>query len=1237
MSEQLPEVVYMNSCPNCGKNITSTKLYNGSACSECVPESINFDSFEKLLTYLSDNNRLLYLESYYRTLLEIKKVEKLFLSILGSPPLGPQRSWIIRALRGESFSIIAPPGLGKTTFGIIMSLYFSSLKKKTLMLFPTKTLVTQVIQKIQDMSKNMEFVPKLAYYYSGLTQSVKQELQKSIESDDFDIFISTSRYLINNYDFISAHDYKYIFIDDIDSVLKSGKSAYTVLKLVGFSEDDINNVRDLLRKSRNDPTVFDEIRKIREKRFKDRISIFSSATITKSNPVFSSLMGFRPGSASIYLRNVIDSYIDVTSVDEKKLLDITNTIVNKLGSGGLIFVPVDRGIGFAKYIADNISGEKVEVISSSSITKLDKFERGEIDSLVGVATHYGILVRGIDIPWRIKYALFVGIPKFRFKLGETMHPLAMLKMLTLISLIVKDDNIIKTYRIVRNYLRKTSPTALAMIAKSVKEGNMASVDKYIQQGYDIVNNYLKDKEILSKISDIGEISVSGDYIMTPDYLTYIQASGRTSRIFGGALTTGLSILLVDDKKLFELLNRKLSLILDSVNWNLFDLENNKVGNWNLFDLKKRIDSEREKIQEVREKGILASEAVNNIKTVLFIVESPNKARTISNFFSRPTIRNYGNLLIYETVIGDKLLMVTASEGHIYDLTTKNLGIHGIEVDKDHEQKFIPYYNTIKRCDKGHQFTEYGNNNSCPICGSVNIRDKTNVINSLKQLAIEADEILIGTDPDVEGEKIAWDLYLALRPFNSNIKRAEFHEVTRHAIIEAINNSRQFSIPLLQSQIVRRIEDRWIGFSLSTKLQTQFWNNYCHNVLKKEDCSSLNRNLSAGRVQTPVLGWVINRYNQYNTTKRQVYIVKFLNSLSVLIPKQDKLNKNSKIKIIINSINKESETFGPLPPYTTDTLLSDASNLYGISASETMRIAQDLFELGLITYHRTDSTRISNTGISIAENYLKQILGNAYKDVFKPRTWGEGGAHEAIRPTKPLDENQLRAAIEQGDLELPKRLNLNHYRIYGIIFSRFISSQLIPLNIVKLHLKISAIFNEKEINVETPDLYLLMDISLPNGISIEKLSLYYPKIYFATRDPAYKDTIKKICDCMNKNIKCEFEANITGSITKSDYNLYTQGELITEMKNKKIGRPSTYATIVSTLLKRRYIIESKNVKRLVPSKLGTNVYDFLISNYSKFVSEDRTRDLLERMDRIEEGKEDYRQVLKQLYDEIQSIG
>ncbi|EWG08298.1 MAG: reverse gyrase [Candidatus Aramenus sulfurataquae] len=1216
----IPDIIYMGSCPNCGRDVSSRRLYRGSLCENCVRDEREFESLFDLVNYLKNYRTLKQLSEYKNILEEYSKVSDLFATILGSPPLGPQRSWIIRALKGESFAIIAPPGLGKTTFGILMSLYFFTKGIKSLMIFPTKTLVKQVVGKIQQMSRDFEKVPKVSYYISGMTSSQREELNKVLESSDFDIFMSTSRYIINNIDHLNTSQFGYVFVDDVDSVLKSSKSSVSVLKLMGFTEDDVKTVKELLWKARRDESAFGEIEKLRKKKVGNKVAIFSSATITKSNPVFSSLMGFRPGSAVIYLRNVIDSYVKGGDV-----VDTIRRILGKLGPGGLVFVPVDKGTAYAKQLAEEINGDlSVDFISSSSTSKLDKFVNGEIDVLIGVATHYGILVRGIDIPWRVKYAVFAGIPKFRFKIGENMHPLAMLRMLSLISLVTKDQGIASVLRQVRARLRNTSPAALNVLAQKVKEGQID--DQVLAKAYEIVNENLKKRDVLEKIAEIGEISVTSDgFISSPDYLTYIQASGRTSRIFGGELTTGLSVLLVDDEKLFELLTRKLSLVLDEVKWEPLDVVNWKIGEADLAKIVEKLNSERERIKKIRESGALSANLVEKIKTTLFIVESPNKAKTISNFFSRPSIREFKGLRVYETVIGNRVLMITASGGHVYDLTTKDIGIHGVEVRKDGEPSFVAYYNTIKRCSNGHQFTEYKDGRSCPICGSENVRDKMDVVNALRNLALEADEIFIGTDPDIEGEKIAWDIYLNLRPYNPNIQRAEFHEVTRRAIIEALNNPRKFSLPLLQSQLVRRVEDRWIGFKLSKKLQIEFWKEECNKLGKP--CTE-NRNLSAGRVQTPVLGWVIDRYNQYNNTRRKVYVIRAFDSISVLVTRQSKMNKNSKLILTIDRIDDVKEEFGPLPPYTTDALLSDSSNFYGISAQETMKIAQELFEMGLITYHRTDSTRISSVGISIAESYLKQTLGEKYKEVFRPRSWGEGGAHEAIRVTKPLDSDQLRTMIEEGELELPRRLTANHYKIYDLIFRRFITSQLVPLIVEKERVYVSVKTHDgTAMNVENNPVENIYKVYLPSQMKFEKL-------YLPIKDTS--EPIRPKIKC-TPGKDCEFEVDIKYSFMKSDVQLYTQGSLITEMKNRKIGRPSTYATIVSTLLKRRYMFESRNTKRLIPSTLGIDVHDFLVKRFQKFVSEERTRDLLERMDLIEEGKEDYRQILKQLYEEIQDIG
>ncbi|BCS91920.1 reverse gyrase [Metallosphaera javensis (ex Sakai et al. 2022)] len=1215
--ERLPDVVYMDSCPNCGSNITSLRLGKGSVCEKCLREDFEVSDLQQLVEILQRTGTIKSLLKEKSILEEERKVIDLFKRVVGSEPLGPQRSWIIRALRGESFPIIAPPGLGKTTFGMIMSLYYASRSEKSLMIFPTRTLVSQVVQKIQEMGKSLDFTPRLVYYMSGLNQSKKDELTKSLIEQDFDIFISTSRYVIQHLDEINKIDYRYLFVDDVDAVLKSGKSSLTILKLMGFSDENVTKVRELLKTSRDDVSSFDEIRKIREKYVKDRVAIFSSATITRSNPVFTSLMGFKPGGATIYLRNVIDSYVMGTDI-----ISQTVDLIKRLGPGGLVFVPVDKGLSFAQEISQKIDFLKASVVSSNTTKKLEEFEQGSIDVLIGVATHYGLLVRGIDIPWRVRYAVFAGIPKFRFKLGEAMHPLAMLRILTLLSVVLKDPEITRVLRFVKYRLRRTSTAALAMLAKSVKDGTLE--DRNMIRAYEIVNTYLKDKRIVEAISKFGDISFSGDYISIPDYLTYIQASGRTSRLYGGHLTTGLSILLVDDVILFELLKKKLSFILDEMKWSPLDLDNQRVGDKDLQDIVKQIDKERAEIMRRRNIEPI-SMPMEKIKTILLIVESPNKAKTISNFFSRPSVRDFEGLRVYETVIGDKILMVTSSGGHVYDLTTKNLGIYGVEVRTNGDINVIPFYNTIKRCENGHQFTEYAEGGKCPICMSTNVRDKRSSINVLRRLVLEADEVLIGTDPDVEGEKIAWDLYLNLRPFNSNIFRAEFHEVTRRAITEALNSPRTFSVNMLRSQLVRRIEDRWIGFKLSNKLKEEFWKEYCAKIYTDRDCNEENRNLSAGRVQTPVLGWVISRYDEYLRTKRTVYIAKAGN-LNILVPKQPGVRKNSKIKIIIQSIERKQDTIGPFPAYTTDTYLSDASTFFFISAQDAMRIAQDLFENGLITYHRTDSTRISNVGIGIAESYLKDLLGEKYREVFVPRSWGEGGAHEAIRPTRPLNGEQLRAMIEQGEIEPSKRLTYNHYRLYDMIFRRFLSSQLVPLVIEKEILQISAKKGNDSLTLESNVLEVVTNVKLSKDISFPSEILYIP---FRSIGEAFSLQVKE-------KLPAEIDAIVTGSFQKSDHALYTQGELVSLMKQRKIGRPSTYAFIISTLLKRGYVFETMKVKRLIPSKLGQHVFEFLNSRYSNFVSEDRTRSLLERMDLIEEGKEDYRQVLKQLYNEIQDI-
>ncbi len=832
----------------------------------------------------------------------------------------------------------------------------------------------------------------------------------------------------------------------------------------------------------------------------------------------------------------------------------------------------------------------------------------------------------------------------------------------------QDQEVTKIANEIRRKVRRMSPGLLNMLAQKVKQEG-SSGDPIIDKGYEIALKLLRDQQVIEKLRELGDLVIENEFVLIPDYLTYIQASGRTSRIYGGDFTTGLSIVLVDSMPLFNLLNKQLSLVLDEINWNKLDMDSLYIENsGKIQDVVSKLNDERNEILKLKSEGQIKS-SVERVKTILFIVESPNKAKTISNFFGKPSSRILKGIQAFETVIGDKILIVAASGGHIYDVMTnvteapeKEKGLHGIEVlKKDGQLVFNPYYVSIKRCTKGHQFAEDPiEDKYCPIDyrysgAKVSLSlDKSYIIESLRQLALEADEILIGTDPDTEGEKIGWDIYLSLKPFNPNIKRAEFHEVTRRAIINAIEHPREFDINLVKAQIVRRIEDRWIGFELTRRLRDDFlYNQVCNdsNINKypaylRKICEKKGGEfvLSAGRVQTPVLGWIIKRYDEFKQHRKKYYIIKILkdnenviDEISLQISPQTglKLKKNSEVEVRIVKDETTIDKFGPLPPYTTDELLHDASDILGLSASETMKIAQDLFELGLITYHRTDSTRISTVGISIAEKYLQQALGEDYKNVFTPRSWEKGkeGAHEAIRPTKPLDEMQLRVSINEGLLELTKTLTRNHYRVYDLIFRRFISSQIQPIEVQKRHVSYEVVDPQKNLKIYNGELELTIGYSL-NGIANERLA----KFIYSPMKIISSETLKELdsaCE-MTEGSTHICIGKVVGSFMKSDIGLYTQGELVQEMKRKNIGRPSTYASIISIVLKRKYAMESKKSKKIIPTSLGREVYKYLMDKYGKFVSEERTAFLESEMEAVQEGKRDYSEVLKELYNEIQSI-
>jgi len=545
-----------------------------------------------------------------------------------------------------------------------------------------------------------------------------------------------------------------------------------------------------------------------------------------------------------------------------------------------------------------------------------------------------------------------------------------------------------------------------------------------------------------------------------------------------------------------------------------------------------------------------------VKPVLLVVESPNKARTIANFFGKPVSRKLGGIDVLEVMVGDTYLMITASLGHILDLV-KDKAFHGVLVSKD---QYIPVYEVIEGKEK--------------------------IIEGLRDVAKEVDTVLVATDPDTEGEKIGWDIGALLSPFIPNVERIEFHEVTRKAIRRAIKSPRSFNENLVKAQLLRRIADRWVGFEVSRLLQTTFEKNW----------------LSGGRVQIPVLGWIIEREKLYRK-KKHVVSVSFKESgkwlrLDFEFPdKKSAKDFYEKLRTLrVDTLKEYTEEKSPPPPFTTDTLLKEASERYRMSVPKVMSLAQELFEWGLITYHRTDSTRVSDVGINVAKEWIKEELGEEY---FRPRTWGEGGAHECIRPTRPLDAEELRSMMLAGQLQ---NLTKEHLQLYELIFKRFMASQMRPILLKKKDVKVKALDKEKELTLTT-------DI-LVSG---------FDKVYRVELNPDLSGEV---------NVEDKKELRSVPSAF-----LYTQGSLVEEMKKRKIGRPSTYATIISKLLERGYVIERNGF--LIPTKLGKQVYEFLKSKEKvmPFVSEDFTRRLEELMDKVEEGKENYMKILGELFREV----
>ena len=1047
------DVIYSDLCPVCGRELSSEEI-----------ERTRCASMGKELCLRSEDHL-------------VREFFIFFKKCVGEPR-AIQRMWARRILRGESFAATAPTGVGKTSFGVVMALFLASKGKRCYLIFPTSLLVMQAAELVREYAQKAEVDINAGYYHGRLSKKDKDAFFENLK--EFDILLTTTQFLSKHFEDLKGMIFNFIFVDDVDAVLKASKNVDRILQLLGFYWDGgwKGEAKGCL--------------------------MVSTATAKKGKKaeLFRTLLNFDIGSSRIAVRNIVDVAVN----DEGKL----ETILRKMGSGGLIFA---RNVEEAEKIYERLKTKfKIGIVTSGKSKDFEKFASGDLDVLVGTAHYYGTLVRGLDLPERIRFAVFVGCPVFKVRIDDVEK--LSTSMLRVLALVYRDKPEIEKL-LPRLNDEKALEELRTVLKRLVEQGESAAKDLVVRKGE----------------------------VVFPDVRTYIQGSGRTSRLFAGGLTKGASFLLEND---FEVLRA----FVERAKY--YDIEFTDLESVNFDELIREIDESRSRFRRSE---------FDLIKPALFIVESPTKARQISRFFGKPSVKMLDGAVVYEIPMEKFVLMVTASIGHVTDLTTDR-GFHGVLVN----EKFIPVYSTIKRCRScGYQFTE--NLSRCPKCGSEDLDDSRKRIEAIRKLAHDAEFVIIGTDPDTEGEKIAWDLKNLLAGCGK-IKRAEFHEVTRRAILNALNTLRDVDENLVKAQIVRRVEDRWIGFVLSQKL----W-----EVFK-------NRNLSAGRAQTPVLGWVIERYRK-SREKRTIAVLKDFD-LAVEYDKPE-------FEIRIHLIDEREENRIPPPPYATDSMLRDANQILKFSARQTMQIAQNLFENGLITYHRTDSTRVSDVGQRIAREYLG--------DDFVGREWGEGGAHECIRPTRAVDKNTLQRLIHEGVITV-ENLTWQHYALYDLIFRRFMASQCRPYFVRVKRYVIE--YNGKKVEEER--------VVRAEGRAFD----LYKAVWVRRELPEGKFKVKAELKKIPKSLPL------------------TQSEIVQMMRERGIGRPSTYATIIDKLFMRNYV--SERFGRVVPSKLGIKVYSYLMSRYRKFVSEERTRDLENRMDAVERGELDYNLALRELYEEIRKI-
>ncbi|MBS7636557.1 reverse gyrase, partial [Candidatus Bathyarchaeota archaeon] len=1078
--------IYQGLCVNCKGAVSDERLLRFGICENCLESVENLKSWKHVLRALGERGMLYFAGEVFDFYRKFGEFSKFFKRAVGQRMWSLQEVWARRILLKRSFSIVAPTGVGKTVLGTVVALYFAVNKKKSYIIVPTALLVQQVAQKIGDYTERHGIHPRIVFYHAALSEEEKREFLERIANGDFDILITTERFLISHFEVLRGKNFDFVFVDDVDSFMKSPRNIDKILAILGFDNATIELAFQLIklrreanrlrRMGKSLSKILEQIESIRCKieDYKSQnnigLLVVSGATVkakrTMRIKLFEELLKFQIGFKPEFLRNIKDFYLEANAEIGSQVL----SLIKSLGSGCLIFIPSVFGRDYALRLSDFLNANDVKAHAYVKMDEelLEKYEKGEYDVLIGVASFRSPLARGIDLPERVRYVIFTGVPRMEIRLSwEECNPTKILTLLKNVREFLEKSQQDKASQIISS-LRRITPISrqtLDRVKASIDTGvPLSGYENYVKRVVLEARDFLKSvitPKVIEGIAQSKEISLKkrdGEfYLIVADPVAYVQASGRASRMFAGGITRGASFLLVDDEKAFYSLRRRLGFMLGEAKWTRFDAKTAKK--W-----LKKVDEDRAIIREIRE-GRIAKRVKDFIKAALLIVESPTKARTISRFFGKPYKRKIGNTTVFEISTGEFVLNIMASMGHVYDLVV-NEGFYGVKIQNG---DFIPIYDFIKKCKKcGEQFTGL---EFCPKCKSREFYSKNELVDVMRSIALEVNRVFIATDPDIEGEKIAYDIYCSLYPMNNKVERLEFHEITKKAFLQAIKNRREINLRMVEAQLVRRIEDRWIGFELSQKLWRRF----------------RNYGLSAGRVQTPVLGWIIERASE-SRKKRKVLSVVLSNGLKVSIenpvfqfPVEQIGKRVNELRARIVDLKNVERVVNPPPPYTTDTLLRDASIKFGFPATKTMMIAQDLFEMGLCTYHRTDSTTVSATGIGIAKDYIRE----KYPSLFVPRRYFMGGAHECIRPTRALDAEQLKNLIFIGILRFPKRLTNDHFQLYDLIFKRFIASQMRETRLLYQQFKVlidgNQVFVENPVSILSEGFNIMLPIKNLNAV------------------------------------------------------------------------------------------------------------------------------------------------------------